>query len=46
MKNKIGLLGYKGFVGSAIAFELKKNIPFKAISRENYKKILKLNLII
>ena len=24
MKNKIGLLGYKGFVGSAIALELKK----------------------
>ena len=43
MKNKIGLLGYKGFVGSAIAFELKKkNIPFKAISRENYKKNIKI----
>ena len=39
MKNKIGILGYKGFVGSAIASELKrKNIPYKGISRENYKK--------
>ncbi len=43
MKNKIGLLGYKGFVGSAIALELKKkNIPFKAISRENYRKNTKI----
>ena len=43
MKNKIGLLGYKGFVGSAIALELKKkNIQFKGISRENYKKNIKI----
>ena len=39
MKNKIGILGYKGFVGSAIASELKRrNIPYRGISRENYKK--------
>ena len=46
MKNKIGLLGSKGFVGSAIASELKKDIPFISITRENFKKILKLAMII
>ncbi len=41
MINKIGLLGCKGFVGSAVALELKKNkVSFIGITRKNYRKFI------
>ena len=41
---KIGVLGFKGFVGNAISNELKKKkIPFIGLTRQNHKKYINTN---